>query len=483
MRVRPALGRWFTEAEGEPGGPDCRRAVAWPLDAGDSDRIRRSSARRSRLNGRTDRNRRRDAAAICVSVPARRGVVARTAQREDGIRALRARRAWRGLRDGVSLETARSRVAGTARRHRRCLSGRSARARQRQHEVDVRRPDAERHDARRHRPRADDPAGGGRRGAAGGLRERGEPVSGSLRAAPARSRHSARARGRAPGLGRYFFTESVLLAIAGRQRSDCLSPGAPCACWCRSAPDYPAAHPRDSTGADRRSPTSPCCHWSPRSCSARFHCGAEPSTGALARKRPRQYRHAAASRRASPPARRAGGDGLDAAGRVRTDGAERAEPAAPSIRDSTPTRRSLSASACPTANIQTLEAAVLAHHAIVDRAAGAAGCDVGRRHHLPAAQHGMQWQHAARRRRRVSGRHVAAAGAVPRHYRRLLRDHGHAHPARPLDRSQRRRSPGTGRRDQPGAGEERVQGPGPDRPARGFEPAAARQPARRSCSG
>ena len=196
--------------------------------------------------------------------------------------------------------------------------------------------------------------------------------------------------------------------------------------------------------------------------------------GGVARKRPRQYRHAAASRHAPPPARRPGGDGVDAAGRVGTDGAERPEPARDRSRiqprfdpdiQHRPARRQISD------RRRRRDGASADHRA----RAGAAGCDVGVRHHLPAAEHGMQRQHAARRGRRLPGRHAAAARALPRRGRWLLRDHGHAHPARPLARSQRRRSAGTGRGDQPGAREECVQRPGPDRPPRGFKPAAAGQ--------
>ena len=60
----------------------------------------------------------------------------------------------------------------------------------------------------------------------------------------------------------------------------------------------------------------------------------------------------------------------------------------------------------------------------------------------------LQRQHAAGRRRHLSAWHAAAAGDVPGGHRRLLRGDGHAAAARPHDRSRRRRSQGAGRRHQ-----------------------------------
>ena len=73
--------------------------------------------------------------------------------------------------------------------------------------------------------------------------------------------------------------------------------------------------------------------------------------------------------------------------------------------------------------------------------AGAAQRALCVRHLVPAIEHGLQWQYPARRRRDLPAGRTAAIGDVSRGGRRLLRDHGHAHPARPRARSRRRRPP------------------------------------------
>ena len=70
-------------------------------------------------------------------------------------------------------------------------------------------------DRRRHRECAVDSAGLGGSGAAGRVRERRQPVPGALGGETARGGRAPGARRGRAGIARYFFTESVLLSVAG----------------------------------------------------------------------------------------------------------------------------------------------------------------------------------------------------------------------------------------------------------------------------
>ena len=102
----------------------------------------------------------------------------------------------------------------------------------------------------------------------------------------------------------------------------------------------------------------------------------------------------------------------------------------------------------------------------------AAGRDGRVRLHVPAARGRLFGQYAAGRGPNVSTGHGAADRVVPRRRRRLLRGDGHAAGSRPRHRSGRRRAERARRRHQRGARETVLSESGSDRPARRLEPPA-----------
>ena len=195
------------------------------------------------------------------------------------------------LRDGVSLETARAEMQWADCRHRPTPIRTIRARRQRRHEDDLHRPDAQGSDARQRRARALDPA---RRGRASCCwwPARTSPTCSSCAPRPAaRGRDSSRAR-RGALRARALFPDRELPALDRRRRARAVVAGARCGCW--SASGRP--HCRDSTKSARRRHdwlrrVSVAC-W-PRSSSARSRCGAGRRLAARSTKAAAPIRHAA----------------------------------------------------------------------------------------------------------------------------------------------------------------------------------------------
>ena len=236
------------------------------------------------------------------------------------------------------------------------------------------------------------------------------------------------------GLGRYFFTESVLLAIAGGALGLVDRVGRAARCWCRSAAQLlPRLH-------EIRLEPIAIGYVAVLSVLAAIVFGAIPLWRGtvdrrVARKRPWQHGDAAAASRA-PAAARARrsrwrlmllvGSGL----MVRS--VQNLRAIDPGFNPDSTLTFSIG---LPDGKYPTIDAAIAAHHAIIERLQALPGVTAAAGHHVPAVEHGLQRQHAARRRRRVSAGIVPPLALFRADDRRLLRDDGHADPARPpIDR-------------------------------------------------
>ena len=368
LRVRPALGRWFTEAEGMPGGP----SVGVLSDALWSRRFGRDASVIGRsivLDGTPVEIVGVMPADFGFPDPATEIWIAARFSVAQGFGSFGGSGIAR-LRDGVSLETARAELQGllagiadaypedpAARANLNTKLTFTGRLFKEATLGNITRDALDSARRRRRRP-------------AGGLREHRQSVPGAIRVATTRSGDPPGTRSRAPRSGALFLRGERVARRSGRRariadRMGCVAPAGP----------GRAANPATTARGRARSDLHRICGvglpgrrrrvWIHPAVASSVAVGAS-------RIRTRQHGQPASPSRAARAAWRAGGHGAGAAGGGGPDGSQLPEPERPrsGFRPDSTLTFSLG---LPPSKYRTIDAIVTAHQSIIDRVAAQPG--------------------------------------------------------------------------------------------------------------